>query len=175
MYIGNFHIGDTFDFKFTTSVSGVGATLSGSPAVKAYVGNSTTEISAGITLSVDFDSVTGLNNVRVVATTGNGYAAAINVYLVVTAGTVGGVSVVGTVIGSFSIDAREADSIIVDAIPADGTLPTLRQALYMINQFNLERIVSGTTVTIRKVDGSTALLTCTLSDATLPVSITRAT
>ena len=64
---------------------------------------------------------------------------------------------------------------IADSVPADGTLPTIEQALYMITQFLHERSVSGTTVTVKKVDGSTALLTLTLDDGDSPTSITRAT
>ena len=73
---------------------------------------------------------------------------------------------------SESIDAL--NTILTDSVPSDGTIPTLRQAIYMIVQFLTERAVSGTTVTVRKVDGSTALLTLTLDDATNPTSITRA-
>lgn len=64
---------------------------------------------------------------------------------------------------------------IPDSVPADGTRPTIEQSLYMIVQFLMERAVSDTTVTVKKVDGSTALLTLTLDDATDPTSITRAT
>jgi hypothetical protein len=60
-----------------------------------------------------------------------------------------------------------------DSIPADGTLPTVKQALYMLTQFMLERSVSATTVTVKKADGSTTLFQLTLNDATLPTSITR--
>jgi len=49
-----------------------------------------------------------------------------------------------------------------DSIPADGTIPTREQALYMITQFLLERSVSSTTVTVKKADGSTSLMTLTL-------------
>lgn len=110
MYRGDIRLGDTIDVKFTTRRFSTGApfTLAGTPAVSAYVGNSTTEITAGITLSVDFDSRTGLNNVRVVASSGNGFATATNVDLVITTGTVDSVSVVGEVIGSFSIENRSA-------------------------------------------------------------------
>lgn len=110
MYRGDIRLGDTLDIKFTTRrfTTGVPFTLAGSPAVAAYVGNGTTEITAGITLTVDFDARTGLHNVRVVATSGNGFAAATNVDLVLTAGTVDSVSVVGEVIGSFSIENRSA-------------------------------------------------------------------
>ena len=109
-YHGDISLEDTIDIKFTTRRFSTGApfTLAGTPAISAYVGNSTTEITAGITLSVDFDSRTGLNNVRVVATAANGYTAATNVQLVITAGTVDSVSVVGEVVGSFSIAARSS-------------------------------------------------------------------
>ena len=108
-YLGDFRLGDTFDTKFcTVSTTGAPTTLAGTPVVSAYVGNSLTQLTAGITLTVDFDAVTGLHNVRVVATSGNGYATASNYQLVITTGTVGGTSVVGYVIGEFSIEARSA-------------------------------------------------------------------
>lgn len=84
----------------------VPTTLSGSPVVSAYIGNDTTQLTAGITLSADFDSVTGLNNVRVVATSGNGYTTGTEVQLIVTTGTLGGQSVAGMHVGSFSIEKR---------------------------------------------------------------------
>lgn len=124
-------IGDTFDVKFTTTEpdTGAPATLSGTPAVSAYVGNSTTQITAGITLSVDFDGVTGLNNVRVVATTGNGYADGTDVSLVITTGTVDGNSAVGYVIENFTIGRSAANTaakpIARAAYLVDTTIATL--------------------------------------------------
>lgn len=109
MYRGDIRLGDTIDIKFTTvDTSGVPITLAGTPVVSAYVGNGTTEITAGITLTVDFDSRTGLHNVRVAATAGNGFATATNVELVITTGTIGGSSAVGYVVGAFSIENRSA-------------------------------------------------------------------
>ena len=67
------------------------------------------------------------------------------------------------------------DQQLTDDIPADGTIPTVEQSLYMLYSFMMERAVSGTTVTVKKVDGSTSLFTLTLNDATDPTSITRAT
>lgn len=98
-------LGDTVDYKFTTTDPDTGApiTLAGTPVVSAYVGNSTTQITAGITLTVDFDGVTGLHNVRVVASSGNGYTTASDVALIITTGTVDGVSAVGYKVGEFSI------------------------------------------------------------------------
>ena len=107
---GDFALESTFDFKFTTRRFSTGApfTLAGTPVISAYPGNSTTQLTAGITLTVDFDAVTGLNNVRVVATAANGYATATNYAMVITTGTVDSVSVVGEVVGHFSIEARSA-------------------------------------------------------------------
>lgn len=109
-YIGDIRLGDTIDTKFVTTAASTGAptTLAGTPVISAYVGNSVTQITAGITLTVDFDGVTGLHNVRVVATSGNGYATASNYQLVITTGTVGGTSAVGYVVAEFSIEARSA-------------------------------------------------------------------
>ena len=109
-YRGDVALGATIDLKFSTRRFSTGApfTLASSPVISAYVDNGTTEITAGITLTVDFDGRTGLNNVRVVATSGNGFAAGTNVDLVITVGTVDSVSVVGEVIGSFSIENRSA-------------------------------------------------------------------
>lgn len=65
------------------------------------------------------------------------------------------------------------DSTIADSVPADGSRPNIPQALYMLVQLMTEKAVSGTTVTVKKPDGSTTLLTLTLDDATNPTSITR--
>jgi hypothetical protein len=107
MYRGDIRLGDTIDVKFcTVTTTGAPTVLAGSPVISAYVGNSVTQITAGITLTVDFDGVVGLNHVRVVASSGNGFATAANVQLVITTGTVGGTSVVGCV--SVRIEARSA-------------------------------------------------------------------
>src|SRR5687767_15046237 len=112
MYAGDIRLESTIDLKFTTiDADGAPITLAGSPAVSAYPGNSTTQLTAGITLTVDFDGVTGLHNVRIVATAANGYAAATNYALIITAGTVGGTSVVGYVVAHFSIENRCVASV----------------------------------------------------------------
>lgn len=108
-YKGDIRLGETIDLKFTTVDStGAPVTLAGTPVISAYVDNGTTEITAGITLTVDFDGRTGLHNIRIVATSGNGYATATNIELVITTGTIAGVSAVGYVVGSFSIENRSA-------------------------------------------------------------------
>lgn len=109
-YLGDISLGQTLDFNFTTrQISGAPSTLSSSPVLSCYVGNSTTEITAGITLSVDFDSRTGMNHVRIVASGGNGYATASDYSVVITTGTVNSVSVVGEVVADFSIENRQTN------------------------------------------------------------------
>ena len=108
-YRGDINLDSTIDIKFcTVTTTGAPTQLAGTPVISAYPDNSLTQLTAGITLTVDFDSVTGLNNVRVVATGANGYATATNYDLVITTGTVGGTSVVGYVVGSFSIEKRSS-------------------------------------------------------------------
>lgn len=76
--------------------------------------------------------------------------------------------------------ARQVDDLaypgyqLPDSVATDGTRPTIEQALYEIIQFLTERSVSGTTMTVKKVDGTTALMTFTLNDASNPTSLTRA-
>jgi hypothetical protein len=75
------------------------------------------------------------------------------------------------------VQSEVADALeeaVADSIPADGSRPSVKQALYMLTQFMVERSVSSTTVTVKKPDGSTSLFTLTLNDATSPTSITRA-
>ncbi len=77
------------------------------------------------------------------------------------------------------VNAEVVDVLRTDTIPdsyaADGAQPTIAQAVLAIHQFLQERAVSGTTVTIKKPDGSTTAMTFTLDDGTNPTSITRAT
>lgn len=116
MYLNDFYPGQTFDTKFcTVQGSGAPTTLSGSPVISAYIGNSVTQLTAGITLSVDFDGVTGANNIRVVPTVANGYTSGSDFQLMITTGTVNGVSVVGYVPREFSILNRTAITGIVAA------------------------------------------------------------
>jgi hypothetical protein len=100
--------GQIIDFKFTT-VDGTGlpTTLAGSPVVSVYKNNSTTQSTSGVTLTVDFDSITGLNHVRIdTSADATFYAAGNDFQAVITTGTVGGISVVGYELKDFSLAYR---------------------------------------------------------------------
>lgn len=58
---------------------------------------------------------------------------------------------------------------------ADGAAPTLEEALMGIYQRLTEFAIVGTTITVKKLDGSTTAMTLTMDDATDPTSSTRAT
>ena len=251
--LGDYVEDATLDVYFhsidTSSDPMVPATLSGTPAISVYKANSTTQSTAGVTLTADFDSVTGLNQVRIDTSADAFYTTAADYAVVVTTGTVGGNAVVGTVVATFSIENRshalasvctelrlaeldagnlpadiaalptaaqnraEMDSnstelaaikadtneLQTDDIPAminalndiaasdilttaltqdyasDGAQFTLSQALYMIWSLIAENSSSGTTITAKKLDGSTTSMTFTIDDASDPTGITRAT
>lgn len=103
--LGDFFPGAIIDFKFNTySLTGAPITLAGTPALAVYKSNSTVESTAGIALTVDFDSRTGLHHVRI--TTGSDgafYDFGQAFFVVLTAGTVDGVSVVGTEVATFTL------------------------------------------------------------------------
>lgn len=61
-----------------------------------------------------------------------------------------------------------------EAYAADGATNTVAQALYFLIAALSEFSVSGTTVTLKKLDGSTTAAVLTLSNASDPTSITRA-
>ncbi len=112
MQLGDFIAGDAINFKFTTSVDGLPTSLLGSPVISVYKTNSTTQSVTGVTLSVDFDSVTGLNHVNITTVSdGTFYAAACDFDVVITTGTVGSVDQAGVVVGHFSIANRSTSAI----------------------------------------------------------------
>ena len=168
-YHGDIALGATIDIKFSTRQfsDGVPTLLTGTPAVVAYPDNSTTEITAGITLSTNFDSRAGLNNVRIVATSGNGYAAATNYVLVISAGTVGGTSVVGEVVGSFSIAAR-VDQI-ADAVWDEAKAGHTGATTFGDIPTDLDQTLTDVATVQSSVDGLNDPSATVIRDAILPV------
>lgn len=126
-YLGDFPAGATVRRKFNTAQFSDGApiTLAGTPAVKVYRdGSTTTEVTTGATLAVDFDALTGLHEVAVdLSSDATFYAAGHDYSVVLTAGTVGGTSVVGTVLAHFSIMNRYF-GVDADGVPMESQLLT---------------------------------------------------
>lgn len=110
-HLGDFDASTVVYGKFTSAQPSTGApfALAGSPALSVYKDNSATQSTAGITLTASFDSVTGLNHYAIdTSADGAFYAAGSFFSIVLTAGTVDGVSVVGQVIAEFTIRKNSA-------------------------------------------------------------------
>lgn len=120
-HLGDYAPSTVIRTKFTTCQPSTGApfTLVGSPALAVYKDDSTTQSTAGLTLSVNFDSVTGMHH-AIIDTSADGtfYSTGSNFDLVLTAGTVDGISVAGTVIASFSIGKANIATLSANAITA---------------------------------------------------------
>lgn len=110
-HLGDFDTSAVVYGKFTTYRPSTGAafTLGGTPALSVYKDNSTTQSTTGVTLTADFDSVTGLNHFAIdTSADGTFYAAGSFFDIVITTGTVDSVSVVGSVVGSFTLRKNSA-------------------------------------------------------------------
>ena len=84
--------------------------LANTPAISVYKASNPTQSTAGITLNVDYDSLTGLNHVLIDLSSDAFYAVGNDYFVVITAGEVNSVSVIGTVVATFSIENRSQQS-----------------------------------------------------------------
>lgn len=73
-----------------------------------------------------------------------------------------------------TIAASVLTTAMTEAYATDGAAPTLTEAVLLTLQHLSESSISGTTKTVKKLDGSTTAATFTLDDATTPTAITRA-
>lgn len=105
-HLGDFDAASVLYTKFTTYRPSTGApfTLGGTPVVSIYKDGSVTQSTAGITLTVDFDGLTGLHHLAIdTSADGTFFSAGSHFEAVITTGTVDSVSVVGSCVASFSI------------------------------------------------------------------------
>jgi len=105
-HLGDFDTSAVIYGKFTTYQPSTGAafTLGGTPALSVYKDNSVTQSTTGVTLTASFDSVTGLNHFAIdTSADGTFYSSGSFFDIVITTGTVDSVSVVGSVVGSFTL------------------------------------------------------------------------
>jgi hypothetical protein len=105
--LGDRAVNSIIDFKFsTTFTDGVPTLLAGTPACSVYKSNSTTQTTVGVTLTTNFDGMPGCNHVNIDTSADAFYTGATDYEVVLTAGTVGGISVFGMVVATFSITNR---------------------------------------------------------------------
>lgn len=80
----------------------------------------------------------------------------------------------GYALSNAGVDALYTRQL-TEAYAADGAAPTVAQALLQIQQMLTEFAISSTTMTVKKLDGTTTAFTLTLNDGSAPTAITRAT
>lgn len=126
-YLGDFAAGSIVDFKWN-AFSGLGGSITRATngSIRIYKGNSVTQRSSasGITDSEDFDSLTGLNHVRIdlADDADPGFYAAGSEYQVVLQGAVIDGQTINAVLAHFSIERTGGLAAIkekTDALPSD--------------------------------------------------------
>ncbi len=186
-------VGSTVYFNFTTSINGVPTDMAGSPAASVYK-NSITQSTSGVTLTVPYDTTTGLAQIAIDTSSSGAFYATDNIFsIVITTGTLGGVSMVGYVIGTFQLTTSQTTVNATLNAVARGTvntgasttsIPTSAFAIagaaasgVVASQF-IGRVVSfdGNTTTaglrgsVSAISASSASNTPTLTVATLPAT-----
>lgn len=186
-YLGDFKAGQIVTCPFTTN-NAAGAAVAPLSAFEAadlviYKNNVATQrtSAAGITMTSPFDTVTGFHMVAIDLSdntdasfwaAGNDY----HVMLIPDTETVDSQTVVAHLF-SFSIQNRGGimNRQMTESYAADGVAPTPEQAIFLISQFLMDFGISGTTLTVKGLDGSTNKASFTLNSAANPSSITRTT
>ena len=107
----DYTLGDTIYIAFTTRAfaTGIPTALAGSPTLEIYENDSTSPIVEGaskLVLTQNFASINGFNLATITATSGNGFEAGKTYHLILKTGTVGGTSVVGEIVGRFTLQAE---------------------------------------------------------------------
>jgi hypothetical protein len=105
-YQGDYDAGTVIRFKFNTFRPSTGApfALAGTPSLAAYKDGGDAQDTDGLTLTASFDGVDGMNHVSVdTSADPTFYSAGSSFDIVIAAGTVDGVSVVGVVVCSFTL------------------------------------------------------------------------
>ena len=140
--LGDLAVGATIDFTWSTNAGdGASITRATNGTISVYKGNSTTQSTAGVVDTEDFDSLTGVHHCRITTASDATFYSAGNDFNVVLSGATIDGKVVNAPLAHFSIQNRYQDkadfslsAAAVDAILDDvveGTL-TLRQAMRLI-------------------------------------------
>lgn len=120
VYLGNFFLGSSIEYWFNTTDAPGALITFPSAAVSVYESNNASEFTTGASISVDYDSMTGMH--KVIVDTSSGYSANKDYVVWLTAGTVDGVSQVNMVLFQFSIQNRYTDANLTrwkNSIPSD--------------------------------------------------------
>ena len=167
-HLGDFNTSTVVYGKFTTFRPSTGApfALAGTPALSVYKDNSTTQSTTGVTLTADFDTVTGLNHFAIdTSADGTFYSAGSFFDIVITTGTVDSVSVVGSVVASFTIRKAAIERALTAPTAPPSATPTLFEAAAWLSTLARNKITqTATTQTLRNDADSGNIATAAVSD-----------
>lgn len=104
----------------TTDAVGAPITIGGTAAAQVYQDANLTQITSGITVTEDYDGVTGLHQIAV-DTSGSGFTAGSDYWVVISVGTADSVSIVGAAIFHFFLEPKRQIFGSVAASPAPST------------------------------------------------------
>ncbi len=154
MNLGDIAVSQILYFHFTTRQFSTGTPITAANlAVSVYKDDSTTQSTAGVTVTftTGFDNVVGLVSVKIdTSQDGTFYAAAHDFSVVVTTGTADSVSIVGEVVGYFSINNRTA----LRSTTAGRTINIDSTGLSDSNMVKVGPSGSGTAQTARDIGAS---------------------
>jgi len=159
MYLGDYKEDSSLYFCWSTNdKSGASITRSTNGTVQVYKDDGTTESTAGITDTEDFDSLTGIHNCKIDLNSDAFYATGHD-YSVVLAGAVIDTETVNAVLATFSIENRFAGSL------------TFEKAAKMLINKAIQNKATGAIVYYDD-DGETPLLTHTPTDSASEITRT---
>jgi len=149
----DFQLEDTIYLPFTTRAyaTGIPTVLAGTPKIDIYEDAGTTQVVVDETLVVDFDGVVGFNMITVTATAGTGFELGKTYTAIIEAGTVDSVSVIGEVVGHFTLDMSAAAKDLANATDGLGALETIAsdtEALVVLVQTDAAAILVDTSSTL---------------------------
>jgi len=141
---GDYQLEDTVYLPFTTRAFATGIpTALASGAVEIYEDSGITQITAAETLTVSLDTIAGFNMVAVAATAANGFEVGKSYTCILSAGTVDSVSVIGEVVGHFTIDMSAAALDLANGTDGLGALRTLLLDIPTVSEFNARTLVAA--------------------------------
>lgn len=170
MYFGDFSPGSTVNFKFTSRNNyGIPASLMGASVV-VYKGSSVVNANSGVTLTTNFNSVVGLNNISIDTSVNSVfYSTGSDYQVLLTTGFVGTTPVGGELVESFSIRNRFIPDTTNFLTLSDGveTGYTLQQALRLILSSTCAKLTGaeGTSVYIRDINDTKNRIVATVTES----------
>jgi len=162
----DFQLEDTLYLPFTTRAYATGIpTVLASGQVDIYEDATATPIITSETFVSDLNSVAGLNMVTITATAATGFGAGQHYSVVLGAGTVDSVSVIGEVVATFTLDMSGAALDLANATDGLGAIKTFASdaesnvvvvaADVLISQSEVSQILSETTAIESLLDDGT--------------------